>query len=372
MTLNNPFITDARVYYEAKSLVTTGHKVTILARDKKKKHPKYENKDGIKVVRSYDTKFMDILPYDILRLFFWWKKGYKDALNLHNKNSFDVVHCHDLDTLPIGVKLKKKIGIPLVYDAHEIWGFMVTKDLPGWLANYYLKKEKKLLKNVDQIITVNEPIKKYFEKIGDKPITLVMNCKPLINSKYEHPKNKKMDIVYIGGLKNNRFLLEIVDVISGISDVKLIIAGYKGRKDYIEKLKKKCEESPNIEFKGKIPFEKVLPITKKADVVILMTDPNDLNASIVTANKQFEAMACGRPIICSKNTYPGEFTEIEDVGLISDYEKEVLKKTIIELRDNPKLREKLGRNALKVAINKYNWKKQEEKLLLIYDKIQRK
>lgn len=31
--------------------------------------------------------------------------------------------------------------------------------------------------------------------------------------------------------------------------------------------------------------------------------------------------------------------------------------------------EKLGRNALKAAINKYNWKNEEKKLLRLYDDI---
>jgi len=69
-----------------------------------------ELKDGIEVFRSYNTKFMDLLPYDIIRMHFWWRNGYKDALKLFEKNHFDVVHCHDLDTLSIGIRLKEKIG----------------------------------------------------------------------------------------------------------------------------------------------------------------------------------------------------------------------------------------------------------------------
>jgi glycosyltransferase involved in cell wall biosynthesis len=369
MTLDNPFITDARVYNEARSLVKNGHKVTILAWDKKRKHKNREIKDKIRIVRSYNTKFMNLLPFDILRLHWWWRKGYKDAVKLFGKESFDVVHSHDLASLPIGVKLKKKFNIPLIYDSHEIWGYMVSKDLPDWWASYYLRLDRKLIKDVNQIITVNEPIKKYFSKFTNKNITLVMNCKNLIQENYESTNNKKMEIIYIGGLKKPRFILEIADVISQISNVKFTIIGYKGRKEYIEKIRKKAEISENIEFQGKIPIEQVVPLTKKADIVILMTDPEDLNASIVTANKQFEAMVAGRPIICTKNTYPGDFTTKENVGIITEYDKTSLKKTILKLRDNPKLRETLGKNALKKAIEKYNWKKQEMQLLSVYEKI---
>jgi len=46
-----------------------------------------------------------------------------------------------------------------------------------------------------------------------------------------------------------------------------------------------------------------------------------------------------------------------------------LKEAIIKLRDDPELRERLGRNALKAAITKYNWERQEEKLLELYSDI---
>ena len=48
-----------------------------------------------------------------------------------------------------------------------------------------------------------------------------------------------------------------------------------------------------------------------------------------------------------------------------------MKEAIIKLRDSPELRERLGRNALKAAITKYNWQKQEEKLLELYKGLQR-
>jgi glycosyltransferase involved in cell wall biosynthesis len=87
-------------------------------------------------------------------------------------------------------------------------------------------------------------------------------------------------------------------------------------------------------------------------------------------NKLFEAMVCGRPIICTKGTYSGELTEVEGIGLAVRYDEQALREAIIRLRDDSDLREKLGRNALKAAIVKYNWQKQEEKLLALYQSLQ--
>ncbi|HIE16940.1 MAG TPA: glycosyltransferase, partial [Dehalococcoidia bacterium] len=83
-------------------------------------------------------------------------------------------------------------------------------------------------------------------------------------------------------------------------------------------------------------------------------------------NKLFEAMVCGRPIICTKGTYSGDFVEQEEIGLAVECNVEALKEAIIRLRDDPELRERLGRNALRAAISRYNWQNQEKRLLELY------
>ena len=64
--------------------------------------------------------------------------------------------------------------------------------------------------------------------------------------------------------------------------------------------------------------------------------------------------------------YSNEIVEKEQCGLSVLNTANEIKKAITTLRDNPQLSEKLGKNALNAAIRKYNWKKQEEKLLKIY------
>jgi hypothetical protein len=66
MLLANPFNHDPRVYNEAKTLVDTGHKFTVLAWDNKGMHPENEVIDGINVVRRYITKLMDMIEYKLL------------------------------------------------------------------------------------------------------------------------------------------------------------------------------------------------------------------------------------------------------------------------------------------------------------------
>jgi len=368
MILANPFTNDARVYNEAISLIKAGHNVTVLAWDKTKKHSAIDKKDKINIIRSYNSKFMDVLPYDIFRLHFWWKKGYRDALKIYEKKRFDVVHCHDLSSLPIGVKLKKKLGIVLVYDAHEIWGNMVAKDLPKWWSNYYFRLEKRLIKNADNVIIAEDRYSDYFKGITNKKLVTILNCKHIISKDYISPKNKKFTIIYIGTVNAARYILELIDVVKEIKDVNCIIGGI-GKKDYVNEIENKVKSIKNINFLGTVPLDDVIPLTLKSNAVVCMINPDIYNNKIATANKQFEAMVCGRPIICTKGTRSGEITEQEKCGLVVEYSKKSLREAIIKLKDSPMLCEDLGKNAFKSSLLKYNWDNQEKKLVNLYKNI---
>jgi glycosyltransferase involved in cell wall biosynthesis len=370
MFVSNPFISDPRVYNEARTLIQAGHKITVIAWDREKQNPPRQNWDGIEVARLR-TRLLPKrghfgLPLWVgLNLILWQRQAYRQALVLNREAHFDVIHCHDFDTLAIGTRLKQKLGLPLIYDAHEIYGYMATEIVPRWIANIFLWLEKRLIRKVDKIINVGEAQKRYFSRITDKPISVIMNCKPLQSLEYQPPNNENFTILYIGGLHQDRAILMLVQAVKELPGVRCLIGGV-GQPDYVKAVKEECSRTPNVTFLGRVPFDEVIPMTMKADVVFCMFDPGNPNSIIGTPNKLFEAMVCGRPIICTKGTYSGELTEQESVGLAVEYSEQALKEAIIRLRDAPELREKLGRNALKAAVSEYKWQKQEEKLLELY------
>ena len=168
MFLTNPFTTDARVYYEATSLIQAGHQVTVVAYDSEKKYPPSENIDDIEIIRvpaiSTWRGIAGVISKGV-SLLLWQLKCRRLALHLHRQNRFDAVHCHDLDTLPIGVALKRRLGLHLVYDAHEIYGYMLARDLPFWIASRFLWLEKRLLCFVNHVISVDEAQKRYLDLV---------------------------------------------------------------------------------------------------------------------------------------------------------------------------------------------------------------
>jgi glycosyltransferase involved in cell wall biosynthesis len=368
MILSNPFMVDPRVYKEAKALSKAGYEVSVIVWDRKNSYEKEDTVEGIRLFRIHNKGLMNILPHDLVRNPLWWWKAYKKGLKLYkNGFDFDVVHCHDLDTLVAGVLLKKKLDIKLVYDAHEIFGYMVLRDMPKIVASLAFWLEKKIVKFVDCLIVAESTYLNHFKKIMNTEMTTVLNCKDLVIDEYTTSENDVFTLIYIGVLNKSRFFPDLMHVIGNINGVRLIIAGKK--ENMYDEVQKISGKYSNITFLGSIPYSEVLPRTLDADVVVCMINPVDINNRIATANKQFEAMVCGRPIICTKGTRSGEITKQYDCGLVIEYTKDALKKAIIQLRDDPNLREKLGKNALQAAITKYNWENEERKLLNMYEKV---
>jgi len=369
MLLSKDYLTDPRVTKEATSLTNAGHHVTVIMWDRHKSREPDSTVNGVRILTIPTKGFMRLLPNDILRNPFWWRKAYKKAQQLYQTFHFDVVHCHDLDTLQAGVWLKKKIGVTLVYDAHEIFSLMIENNVPRFVVRYAESMEKRLVTTVDHIITVNEKCAEYFHTISTQSITIVQNCKDLLGA-YQPPTQKIFTLTFIGTVNRSRFFPEMLPVVGRIQHVQLIIIAKKEDAIY-DDVKRIAATFCNIQFLDPIPTSQVIDVTRQAHAVIGLFDPSSKINCIGSPNKLFEAMATGRPIIVTKGTNGGDIVEKEQCGLAVDYSEQGLEQAIITLRDNPALCEKLGRNGIRAAEREYNWGVQQKNLFHVYDRIQK-
>lgn len=369
MILSKEYSTDPRVTKEAESIVEQNYQVSVICWDRKHSHQSFETIDKVTVHRIKNSAIMRLFAHDVLRNPLWWWHAYRKGLKLYKEGfDYDIVHCHDLDTLAAGVLLKKKLDIKLIYDAHEIFGYMIEQNMPSIIVHFSFLMEKYLIHFIDTLITADVGYANYFEKLGEKPI-IIRNCKDIITETYLPPKNDLFSVIYIGTLSKSRFFPDILSVAKKVNDVIFVIAGKK--EALYEQVEDISNSIDNINFLGTIPIKEVIPRTIQSHIVICLFDPTNRLNQIGSPNKLFEAMVCGRPIIASKGTYSGKLVENLEIGLSIDFSKKSLIKAIKKLRDNPKLCEKLGKNALKAALMEYNWQKQKEKLIQVYEYLNR-
>ena len=72
----------------------------------------------------------------------------------------DVVHCHDCIALPTGWMVKKALGIPLVYDAHEIYEAVAARRFGA--TDYFARVHRRYLPRIDGFVAVNDSAAVYY------------------------------------------------------------------------------------------------------------------------------------------------------------------------------------------------------------------
>jgi len=159
MLLFNPYSPDPRVKKEADTLAKAGHSIIIIAW-KRNLDTKPKKETAFKVVNIGPSLKRDFSSKNIMAQTFCKFKAmmgfYLGVLKKTKAKKMDFVHAHDLDTLPLGIMISKLHSVPLVYDSHEIYGQMLARKLPSPCINAINFVEKKLIKNVDSMITVTD------------------------------------------------------------------------------------------------------------------------------------------------------------------------------------------------------------------------
>ncbi len=362
MIVSNDVVHDTRVLKEARALRDAGHEVSFIGWDRTGQGPAETSWEGIPIRLVRTRGLLRLAAHDAVRNPLWWRRAAKLAL----RAPFDAVHCHDLDTLPSGVRLKQRTGCRLVYDCHEVFGFMIEEDMPGFVVRASFRLEQRLAPQADRVIAVNEAVKKYIDGVTGRPAVLVQNCQELAVPEYRPPSAAGFTVLYVGTLHKSRFILPAIDVVGAMPDVRLVIGGSKA---LAAEVAARCAQHPNTTFLGPVRSERVLPMTLESHAVLSMFDPVLRINQVGMPNKIFEAMAAGRPCLVTQGLAMSDLVVREDCGIAVPYTPEGLRDGIQRLRDNPALAERLGRNGLEAARRTYNWPVEAKKLVALYEEL---
>jgi len=222
----------------------------------------------------------------------------------------DVIHCHDCLTLPTGWKIKKALGIPLIYDAHEIYEAAAAR-MPG-ITDYYARLHRKYLHRVDGFIAVNDSAALYYQHAyPDAPKAVVIrNAIALTPSEpydgrlhdaADLPSSQKI-LLYQGGYSAERGLHILVRAASMLpDDWTLVMMGWgpiAGQlKQIAAQTAARTGRDPAVRFIPPAPQRELKSWTQGATVGIIPYEGKMLNHWIATPNKLWEYPSAGVPLV---------------------------------------------------------------------------
>ena len=357
---------DIRVYREALALINEGYEVTVFcwARRLEKYDTKWKTeKDGIKVVRIFE---------ELKGGFFSKVKSFRKALKkLEEKVAEyepDIVHAHDLEVLDVAVNIKNKLETKIIFDSHEDWP-MLEKVQNWFVGKYYERKQKKLIGNIDALLTVSDELAVRFE--GG---TVLYNSELLetVEKPVLHDRFGLDGVVagYIGALRKP-ILEEILEAASKVNALSVLIVGGppKGQAGYTDMIKEleelAIEKGANAKFTGPLPYSMMNECYAACDILMVGHYVDKRLRDYAIPKKLLDAMAYKVPVIVGPYDARKKIVKRYDCGIVSEDWAEAL----TTLSNDKSLRKKMGENGYKAFKMNYTWEAQEQKLLGIYSNL---
>lgn len=146
----------------------------------------------------------------------------------------------------------------------------------------------------------------------------------------------------------------------------LLGSGFAWKK--IRELSRKMKLS-NVKFTGRLPTTEFKREISRADVVLGFFRKGG-RASLLIGNKVFEGLSLGKPVITG--SYPPirrNFSHRKTIYMVEPGNPKDLARAILELRNNPVLRQKIGQNGYKCLRRDFSEQKIGERLKTILDTI---
>ncbi len=362
MLVTNEYRPDPRVHKEARALIDGGHEVTVAAWDRQRARPPREVVEGVRLHRvrtgRVGGQLALVLNYPLFLL---------RCLAAAREVRPEIVHAHDLDTLPAGLLISRLRGVPIVYDAHERYAKMIAMDVPAAVSRLVEKLEQTMLPRVDLAITINEAMAAEMERHTRDKVLVIMNVieLPPRSRTRQHVENESIVLFNPVTFEPMRYLEESIEAASKTDRCVLRIAGSGRLQKAVEK---GAREHDNVEYIGHLPFSRLLEEYDKVDAVLILIDPANENYRTGTANKLGECMAFGLPILVSKGTLNAMIVEREGCGISFDWSEENFRRAVDSLRDR-RTREEMGRRGRDAAEREYNWGTMKERLQYAYARI---
>jgi glycosyltransferase involved in cell wall biosynthesis len=118
-----------------------------------------------------------------------------------------------------------------------------------------------------------------------------------------------------------------------------------------------------------VPYEEKERLSSQASMGVITYLPYSNNTSCLP-NKLFDYMLVSLPVIASNFPLYREVVEPDRCGFIVDPSKpEEIARAMDYLIEHPEEARQMGQRGRRAVLDKYNWEKESERLLSIYDAV---
>ncbi|MCP4260023.1 MAG: glycosyltransferase family 4 protein [Planctomycetes bacterium] len=369
--------TGTRSYEFARRWVKAGHKVTLITgyydigglQVNKALYQK-QTIEGINVVvvgtkysnkQSYICRIISFMSFCLLSIY----AGLRTI-------DVDVIYATSTP-LTVGIPamfIKWLRKVPFVFEVRDQWPEIPIK--LGIIKNSFLIKtllwlEKTIYKSCSSIVSLSQGQADGIKEVltDEKPITVIPNScdvdvfRPEIDGSGIRQKRgwgDKLVLIHTGAMgKVNglQFVIEAADKLKDHSDIIFVLIGDGNQKSSMESEVKK-RGLANVEILSSVPKRELPEYYAAADTGLVIIG----NYPIIehnSANKFFDSLSAGRPVLINYSGWQRKILEENEAGFGCDlYNLEKFVEKVLYLNSHRQQVKQMGQNARRVAVEKFN------------------
>ena len=390
MILDAVFPPDPRVENEAISLIEAGHVVFLFCLH-------YGNQkqceiiNGIHVKRYVSNKIeykLSALAYTIPLYTIFMKRK---IINFIKINTIEALHIHDIRIAQAVFNANKKYNLPIVLDLHDNTPEVMKlyphlQKFPGkYLISpkVWKTKEEEFIHKSDKVITVSpEFIDSLERRIPSSKNKLVLVPNTIRESFYTNYKidksiinryKNKFVILYLGDTHLRRGLITAILSVEKLKDIiphlKLVIVGKNSTDPILKKEVEVLKLNNYVDFEGWQNINLFQTYILASQICISPLHRN-LQHDVAYANKIFQYMSLGKPLLVSDAIAQRRLVEKNNTGLVhKEKDAQDFSEKVLTLYNNEELRNELGRNGKEFIENTFSWEQTSKKLVHLYDNL---
>jgi len=390
MILDDVFPPDPRVENEAITLVNSGHELFLFCLTYGEEKTQ-EIIKGIHIRRYKYTKLsykLSALSYD----FPLYRMVMKPKIDhFIRSNNIESLHIHDIRIAETVFKVNQKYKLKTVLDLHDnipenMKFYPHLNKFPGKYIispKKWKKKESEFILKSDKIITVSpnfaKDIIESHDLVSDKMV-LVPNTvrqsfyknaiySDVIKEKYAN----KYVVLYLGDTNIRRGLLTAIRATEMLSkkivNFKLVIVGENTTDTILKEETKKLNLDSYIDFEG---WQDVSLFPSYIDASNVCISPlyRSIQHDVAYANKIFQYMSFGKPVLVSDAIAQKEIVESAKSGLVHEEKNEGdFYSKVMDLYHDKDKSDALGKNGKAFIENEFSWEITSKALVNLYNEL---
>lgn len=310
-------------------------------------------------------------PFSTTRLKCFFNKGKLFYLEFNLRlllyllfNPYDIFGAVDLDTILPNLIAAKLKGKKLTYDAHEYFTEVPEVVNRPAVRKVWKAVERFSVPRVDAASTVGRSLAELFQK--DYAVTFhVIRNVPLRQT--EHTNAPGEFLLYQGALNEGRGLEALLEAMTEL-DCKLIIAGEGDLGETLREYSKALNLGSKVSFTGRLDPEELRHLTRRAFLGYNVLENKGLSYYYSLANKCFDYVQAGVPVLCSKFPEYLVLSEEYPVFIFAAPEKNSIVKAVKQYLSDKTQAESLRQQCF-IAAEKWNWEQEKKELTSMYEKL---